>query len=73
LFSGRILPFDAEAARAYATLRARARAAGQAIAAEDGYIAAIAMTKRLLIATRDVAPFSAVGLRVINPWSSMVR
>ena len=68
LFAGRILPFDAPASQAYATLRARARTAGQAIAPTDGYIAAIAVTQGFLVATRDTSPFDAAGLAVINPW-----
>jgi predicted nucleic acid-binding protein len=68
LFAGRILPFDEAASEAYALLRARARADGQAIAPADGYIAAIAMTHSLIVATRDTSPFEAAGLTVINPW-----
>lgn len=71
LFAGRILAFDDPASQSYATLRARARAAGQAIAAADGYIAAIAAAHGLAIATRDTSPFEAAGLAVINPWISL--
>ncbi len=69
LFAGRILSFDAIASQAYATLRAKARAAGQAIATTDGYIAAIATTHGFSVATRDTFPFDAAGLTVINPWT----
>ena len=69
LFAGRILSFDDTASQAYATLRASARAAGQAIAPADGYIAAIAATHGFAIATRDTSPFEAAGLVVINPWA----
>ena len=69
LFAGRILSFDDPASRAYATLRAGARTAGQAIAPADGYIAAIAVTHGFVIATRDTSPFDAAGLAVINPWT----
>lgn len=68
LFEGRILSFDLVASQAYATLRAKARAAGQVIAPADGYIAAIAMTHELTVATRDTQPFIAAGLSVINPF-----
>ena len=68
LFTGRILPFDDPASQSYALLRARARAAGQAIAPADGYIAAVAATHGFVVATRDTSPFDAVGLTVINPW-----
>ncbi len=68
LFAGRILPFDETASEAYALLRARARAQGQAIAPADGYIAAISVANGLIVATRDTSPFEAAGLTVINPW-----
>jgi toxin FitB len=68
LFAGRILAFDDPASQSYAALRARARASGQAIAPADGYIAAIAATHGLAVATRDTAPFEAAGLAVFNPW-----
>ncbi|WP_175959533.1 type II toxin-antitoxin system VapC family toxin [Burkholderia pyrrocinia] len=69
VFRGRILPFDDAASKAYASLRARARVAGSAIAPVDGFIAATADANGLIVATRDVAPFEAVGLRVIDPWA----
>ncbi|ARF89128.1 PIN domain-containing protein [Burkholderia cenocepacia] len=64
LFRGRILPFDDAASRAYASFCARTRAAGNAIAVTDGYIA-----NGSIVATRDVAPFQAFGPRVIDPWA----
>ncbi|RQR40144.1 type II toxin-antitoxin system VapC family toxin [Burkholderia sp. Bp9143] len=69
LFRGRILPFDDAASKAYASLRAKARAAGNAMAPADGLIAATAAANGLIVATRDVAPFESAGLRVIDPWA----
>jgi len=69
LFRGRILPFDDAASQAYASLRAKARAMGNAMASADGFIAATAAANGLIVATRDVAPFEAAGLRVIDPWA----
>ena len=69
LFTGRILAFAEPASQSYADLRARARAAGLAIAPADGYIAAIAATHGFAVATRDTQPFEAAGLVVINPWA----
>lgn len=69
LFAGRILSFDDPASQSYATLRARARVAGLAIAPADGYIAAIAATHGFAVATRDTSPFEAAGVAVINPWT----
>ena len=70
LFRGRILPFDDAASKAYASLRAKARATGNAMASADGFIAATAAANGLIVATRDVAPFEAAGLRVIDPWAN---
>jgi predicted nucleic acid-binding protein len=70
LFGQRIVPFDAEAAAAYAIVRTRARASGHAISAADAYIAAIAMAHGFIVATRDTAPFAAAGVSIINPWDS---
>ncbi|WP_322086867.1 type II toxin-antitoxin system VapC family toxin [Burkholderia sp. BCC1999] len=69
LFRGRILPFDDAASKAYASLRARALAAGAAIAPSDGFIAGTAEANGLIVATRDVTPFEAMGIRVIDPWA----
>jgi predicted nucleic acid-binding protein len=68
LFAGRILPFDQDCTQAYAALTAKARTAGQAIASADGYIAALAITHGLAVATRDTRPFDAAGAAVVNPW-----
>ena len=68
LFGARILPFDQQAAMAYAPLVGRARASGRLISVADGQIAAIAAVHGFTVATRDTAPFVAAGLPVINPW-----
>jgi hypothetical protein len=68
LFGPRILPFDAEDAKAYAVLVGRARSAGHEISVADGQIAAIAARRGFIVATRDTAPFLSAGVRVINPW-----
>lgn len=68
LFSERILPFDITSSQHYGKLMATARSAGLAIATADGYIAAIALTNKMMVATRDVSPFEAAGVGVVNPW-----
>ena len=67
-FSGRVIPFDSNAARAYANIGARRRAAGMPITEMDCQIAAIASSKRAAVATRDVHDFRNCGVEVINPW-----
>jgi len=70
LFAGRVLPFDMSASQAYSELMAKARAAGLAIGTADGYIGATAAANGMMVATRDVSPFEAAGVDVINPWGS---
>ncbi|KAF0846131.1 type II toxin-antitoxin system VapC family toxin [Nocardia caishijiensis] len=69
LFAGRVLPFDLSASAAYAELMATARTRGCAIAAADGYIAAIATAAGMSVATRDGSPFVAAGVPVVDPWA----
>ena len=69
LFGQRILPFDAGAAIAYAQIEALTRKNGQPLSVADQQIAAIAKSMRCAVATRDVDPFRAAGVAVINPWA----
>lgn len=72
LFADRILPFDISAARRYAVLAVRARAAGKGFPTPDGYIAAIAASHDFAVASRDSSAFTAAGLIVIDPWTAAV-
>ncbi len=67
-FANRVLVFDSSAARAYATIGTRRRAAGMPITEMDCQIAAIASSARAAVATRDVSDFQNCGIEVINPW-----
>ena len=67
-FEDRILPLDTAAARCYAALAARARNVGQTIGVGDAFIAAIAQAYGCAVASRDVQPYQAAGVPVINPW-----
>ncbi len=69
LFAGRILPFDTAAARRYADLAVKARAAGKGFPTPDGYIAAIAAAHGFAVASRDESAFRAAGMTVIDPWT----
>jgi predicted nucleic acid-binding protein len=71
LFESRVLPFDAEAARRYAAIIGRASAAGRALSVGDGQIAAIANQHGFTVATRDLEPFLAAGVAVVNPWDPL--
>lgn len=68
LFGSRTLPFDALAARHYGEIVGTARRKGFALPMADALIAAIAGVNGFAVATRDVTPFHAAGVEVINPW-----
>lgn len=68
-FEDRILPFDSAAAREYADIAAARRAAGRPILPADCQIAAIARSRSMAVATRNVRDFEDVGIEVINPWA----
>jgi toxin FitB len=70
LFADRILPFDTSAARRYADLAVKARAAGKGFPTPDGYVAAIAAAHDFAVASRDTSAFTAAGLAVIDPWTA---
>jgi predicted nucleic acid-binding protein len=72
-FAGRILPFDVEAARAFAGIAADRRASGRPIAQFDAQIAAIARSHGAAVATRNTQDFENCGIKVLNPWSAAPR
>jgi predicted nucleic acid-binding protein len=72
LFVDRVLPFDIDAARHYADLAVKARAAGKGFPTPGGCIAAIAASKGFAVATRDTSAFHAAGLSLIDPWTAAV-
>ena len=69
-FAGRVIPFDRQAARAYAAIASTRRAAGRPINYADCQIAAIARSVGASLATRDVGDFEGCGFDVINPWDA---
>jgi toxin FitB len=68
LFGTRVLPYDREAAIAFSKVLSAARRAGKAVSMTDGQVGAIASVHGFAVATRDEAPFVALGVNVINPW-----
>ncbi len=70
LFGNRILPFDIDAARRYAELAVTAKDAGREFPTPDGYIAAIAVSRKFIVASRDIAPYAAASVTVIHPWTA---
>ncbi|QBR04176.1 MULTISPECIES: type II toxin-antitoxin system VapC family toxin [Paraburkholderia] len=67
-FAGRVLPFDWDAADAWAVLAAERRLAGQPVSQVDAMIAAIARSRGAAVATRNVKDFAGCGVDLDNPW-----
>lgn len=70
LFEDRVLPFEREAARAYASIAAERRRAGRPISQIDCQIAAIARSMHASVATRNVRDFDGAGIPVLDPWEN---
>ena len=68
LFDDRVLPFDRTSAYEFGRVLARRASVGRPIATMDAMIAAIALSHRMAVATRDVIDFDDLGLNVINPF-----
>ena len=69
-FDNRILPFDSAAACAYADIAARRRSAGRPTQPADCQIAAIARSRGMTVATRNVRDFGDMGIDVVDPWTA---
>jgi toxin FitB len=67
-FLDRILAFDSAAALEYAKLASSRRQIGKPIAQADAQIAAIAVSKNAILATRNVSDFCDCQLTLVNPW-----
>jgi hypothetical protein len=68
-FEARIVPFDEDAARLFATIVAARDKAGRPISQFDAMIAATARLHRASVATRNTADFEGCGITVVNPWN----
>jgi predicted nucleic acid-binding protein len=69
-FAGRILPFDSDAAAAFAEISADRRRAGRPISQFDAQIAAIARSRGAAVATRNIRDFEGCGIALIDPWAN---
>lgn len=68
-FAGRVLPFDSDAARAYAEIASTCRAAGRPVAQADGQVAAITRSCGMALATRNIRDFEDMGITLLDPWA----
>ena len=68
--TSRILPVERSVADWGAQLRTEARRAGRVLHLPDALIAGTAAVHNLILATRNVRDFAALGVNVVNPWKS---
>ena len=69
-FGDRVLPFDREAARVYGDVASMRRSAGRPPDPVDCLIAAIARSRGLAVATRNVSDFEGMEVELFDPWAS---
>jgi toxin FitB len=67
-FGDRIFAIDAETARVWGELTARAQRSGEIIPAVDGLLAATALRHSLHVMTRNLRHFEASGALIVDPW-----
>lgn len=67
-FPGRTLPVDAAVAERWGDLMAQSRVVGVALSVIDGFFAATALAKELVLVTRNTKDFVPFGVPVFNPW-----
>lgn len=67
-FEGRILDMDLVIANEWGKLTAYGQAHGGATGVMDTWIAATATVYGMTVVTRDVVPFKALAVQVLNPW-----
>ncbi|MDF2117588.1 type II toxin-antitoxin system VapC family toxin [Roseiarcaceae bacterium H3SJ34-1] len=68
-FAGRILPIDSAIAARWGDLMAQARQSGFALSVMDGFFAATALDRELVLATRNTKDFAPLGVPLLNPWT----
>ncbi len=69
-FEDRVLPIDAATADGWGRVMTRGQAAGRSVSAMDAFIAAAAARHDLILVTRNVADFDALGIGLLNPWQA---
>jgi predicted nucleic acid-binding protein len=67
IMAGRVLSINSRVAEEWARLQAEARAQNVVLPVVDSLLAATARRYQLVIATKNVTDFKAVGVKVVNP------
>lgn len=71
-FKDRILPFDADAARAWGNIVKAAKDRGRALEWRDSQIAATAVRFGARLATRNTRHFAGLGLDLVDPFAGPI-
>ncbi len=67
-YADRIATFDLSAALRYAEVLAHLERTGRNPGTADAQIAATALSRGMILATRNVKDFTGLGLDLIDPW-----
>jgi len=67
-FAGRILPVSETIAERWGVMAGESQLKGRPVSMADGLIAATALEHELIVVTRNVKDFAALGVQIINPW-----
>ena len=68
-FSERIMPLDVQTLLEWGKLTATLEAKGKPISAMDSLIAASALSRGLVLVTRNEDDFKHAGVTIVNPWA----
>lgn len=68
-FEHRILAVDEAIAHAWGDLMGLAKRRGRGLSSMDGLIAATALAKGLVLATRNTKDFEGFGVEFVDPWA----
>ncbi|WP_176084474.1 type II toxin-antitoxin system VapC family toxin [Martelella sp. HB161492] len=68
-FHDRLFAFTEDAAIAYGEIMGQSIRNGRPMSVPDGMIAAIALVNGGILATRNLKDFSAIGIKLLSPWT----
>lgn len=67
--NNRVLDLDTASADTAAKLAGERQRAGRTVDFRDTLIAGIVLTRKAVLATRNVRHFQGIGITVVNPWA----
>lgn len=68
-FASKLIDIDAEIAELGGRLRAEAALQGRVVPAVDSLLAAAALSRGAVVATRNTRDFAPLGVGLVNPWT----